>query len=154
MDVADILAPGRTHIGVDVQSRKRALEWISEQLAEHIPALRARDLFQALQARERLGSTGLGEGVAIPHCRIHHDRILGLFVRLARPIDFDAPDGEPVDLLFALLVPEGEAEAHLKVLSQLASAFSNEDLSARLRVAGSAEDLRAILIEGCTAQDG
>ncbi len=147
-DLANILSSACTAVDVEVHSRKRALEWISERLCDAHPELEARDVFSALQARERLGSTGLGEGVAIPHCRTSFNRITGVFVRLQSPIEFDAPDGHSVDLLFGLIVPETEANEHLKVLASLARAFADEQTTARLRAAATAVELRAILLEG------
>lgn len=147
-DLAKILSPAGTAVDVEVHSRKRALEWISERLCEEHPELDAREVFGALQARERLGSTGLGEGVAIPHCRTSFTSIGGVFVRLRTPIEFDAPDGQPVDLLFGLIVPETEANEHLKVLASLSRAFADEEITARMRAATNANELRAILLEG------
>lgn len=147
-DLANILSSAYTAIDVEVHSRKRALEWISERFCEQHPQLNARDIFSALQARERLGSTGLGEGIAIPHCRTTFNRITGVFVRLQSPIEFDAPDGQSVDLLFGLVVPESEENEHLKVLASLSRAFADEQTTARMRAASSAIELRAILLEG------
>lgn len=147
-DLANILTSACTAIDVEVHSRKRALEWISERLCKEHPELDARDVLSALQARERLGSTGLGEGIAIPHCRTSFNRITGVFVRLQSPIEFDAPDGQSVDLLFGLVVPESEANEHLKVLASLSRAFANERIAARMRTAANATELRAILLEG------
>lgn len=146
-DLATILSPACTAIGVDVHSRKRALEWISERMSQAYPTLDAREVFLAMQGRERLGSTGLGEGVAIPHCRNQHDRIVGAFVRLASGIDYDAPDDQPVDMLFALVVPESETNDHLKVLAALSRAFGDEQTVSRLRSAATPEALRSILLE-------
>ncbi len=147
-DLANILSTACTAVDVEVHSRKRALEWISERLCEAHPELDARDVFSALQARERLGSTGLGEGIAIPHCRTSFNQITGVFVRLQSPIEFDAPDGQAVDLLFGLIVPESEANEHLKVLASLSRAFTDEHTTVRLRAAATATELRAILLEG------
>lgn len=147
-DLANILSSSCTAVDVEVHSRKRALEWISEQLCKAHPQLDARSVFSALQARERLGSTGLGEGIAIPHCRTSFHRISGVFIRLQSPIEFDAPDGQAVDLLFGLIVPESEASEHLKVLASLSRAFTDEHTTARMRAASTADELRAILLEG------
>ncbi len=147
-DLAKILTSAGTAVDVEVHSRKRALEWLSERLCDEHPELDAREVFSALQARERLGSTGLGEGIAIPHCRTSFNRIAGVFVRLKSPIEFDAPDGKSVDLLFALIVPESEANEHLKVLASLSRAFADEAVTAHMRKAANAIELRAILLEG------
>ncbi len=136
-----------TAVDVDAHSRKRTLEWVSECAATQHPELTSDELFDALQARERLGSTGLGEGVAIPHCRMACREIIAVFVRLSQPIDFDAPDGEPVDLLFALIVPQEETDKHLTVLSQLSQVFSQPENLEALRRAPTAAALRDKLLE-------
>lgn len=152
-DLSTILPLSATAIDIEAASRKRALEWISERMSAANPGLDARETYSALQARERLGSTGLGEGVAIPHCRAVHQGISAVFVRLRNPIDFDAPDGEPVDLLVGLVVSEHEADEHLKVLSALAAAFSETRIQAELRAATTAAQMRDILLRGCMAAD-
>lgn len=132
-DITEILVPETTRTDVDAQSRKRAIEVASELLAEHHDDLSARALFDDLMGRERLGSTALGEGVAIPHCRSRCERIHGAFLRLAKPVDYDAPDAEPVDLLFVLVVPPEESSAHLDVLAVLARLFQDPENRRRLR---------------------
>jgi len=132
-DISRILARASTRNGALAQSRKRALEYASDLLAANHAELSARALFDGLMGRERLGSTALGEGVAIPHCRMECPRILGAFVRLEQPVDYDAPDGEPVDLLFVLVVPPSEQSAHLEVLATLARVFQDPDNRRRLR---------------------
>ena len=114
-------------------SRKKALEAASELLAERFPEFSARALFDELMNRERLGSTGLGEGVAIPHCRIPCKQIVGAFLKLEDPVDYDAIDDQPVDLLFVLVVPPLEATAHLDVLATLARVFESPESRRRLR---------------------
>ncbi|MCZ6852531.1 MAG: PTS sugar transporter subunit IIA, partial [Gammaproteobacteria bacterium] len=96
--------------------------------------------------RERLGSTGLGGGVAIPHCRIACDEINAAFLKLEEPIDYDAPDGQPVDLLFVLVVPPDETHAHLEVLANLARIFGEPDNRATLRRASSSTELYEALM--------
>ena len=96
--------------GVAVNSRKAVLEWVADRLAMVHPGISSRSLFNALMERERLGSTGLGAGVAVPHCRLDCPRLMGALLSLTRPVSFDAPDGEPVDLLFILIAPAGRAE--------------------------------------------
>lgn len=149
IELESILPLSRTAIDVDVHSRKRALEWISEKVSAEFPALDAREIYQALQARERLGSTGLGEGIAIPHCRAAHSRISAAFIRLASPVDFDSPDGAPVDLLVGLIVPESESHEHLTVLAALSTAFSEVSVQAALRSATTPAQMRDILLNGC-----
>ena len=122
-------------------SRKRALQLIAELLADE--EVSADRLFDELMARERLGSTGLGEGVAIPHCRIHAANMRAALVTLPEPVDFEASDGTPVDLLFVLAVPEDEQSAHLEALSALAGIFSQPDNRAQLRACNDDEALRS-----------
>lgn len=132
-DISRILDRASTRNDADAQSRKRALELASDLLAASHPELSARVLFDGLMNRERLGSTALGEGVAIPHCRINCSRIVGAFVKLAQPIDYDAPDGDPVDLLFVLVAPPDEPSAHLEVLAMLARVFQDPASRKQLR---------------------
>jgi nitrogen PTS system EIIA component len=137
VDISRILDRSSTRNDADAQSRKRALELASDLLAANHPDLSGRALFDGLMSRERLGSTALGEGVAIPHCRLDCPRILGAFVKLAQPVDYDAPDGEPVDLLFVLVVPPTEQSAHLEVLATLARVFQDPANRRRLRSSSS-----------------
>lgn len=132
-DITRILDPATTRSSVDAQSRKRAIEVASDLLASRHPDLSARALFDALMARERLGSTALGDGVAIPHCRAECGGIIGAFLHLQSPVEYDAPDGAPVDLLFVLVVPPDEATAHLEVLASLARLFQDPENRRRLR---------------------
>lgn len=145
--LARILDTRCTAVDVDVSSRKRALEWVGERVAQVHDELNADDIYDALQARERLGSTGLGEGVAIPHCRTNCADIIAVFARLEQAVDFDAPDDADVDLVFALIVPEEETSRHLTVLSQLSQVFSEPRNLSALRSAATAEDLRDQLLE-------
>ena len=140
IDIRSILEPHCTRANVDANSRKRLLQLASDLLAEQYD-LSARTLFDELMSRERLGSTGLGEGVAIPHCRIPCSRIHGACLKLGRPVDYDAIDGQPVDLLFILLVPPEENTAHLQVLAELARVFADADNRANLRATKTDEEL-------------
>ena len=134
MNVTDLLMPDRVSCREDVGSKKRLLEYVSELLANSSPELSQNEIFNALINREKLGSTGLGKGVAIPHGRIASlERPVCAFVTLASPVDFDATDGQPVDLIFTLLVPEDSTEEHLQVLSTIAEIFSNARISMALR---------------------
>ena len=126
--VAKILSP--SHVAVDLQasSKKRLFEQAG-LLFENQDAVARSVVFDSLFARERLGSTGLGQGVAIPHGRIKGLKdALCAFFRLAQPVPFDAPDGNPVNLVFVLLVPEKATEKHLQILSELAQMFSDKVL--------------------------
>jgi PTS system nitrogen regulatory IIA component len=134
MNITDLLMPDRVSCRDDLGSKKRLLEYVSELLAGSSPELRQNEIFDALINREKLGSTGLGKGVAIPHGRIASlERPVCAFVRLATPVDFDATDRQPVDLIFTLLVPEDSTEEHLQVLSTIAEIFSNAGISMALR---------------------
>ena len=134
MNITDLLMPDRVSCRDDLGSKKRLLEYVSELLAGSSPELTQNEIFDALINREKLGSTGLGKGVAIPHGRMASlERPVCAFVKLATPVDFDATDGQPVDLVFALLVPENSTEEHLQVLSTIAEIFSNQGISMALR---------------------
>ena len=146
LDIRTILTPECTRAHVDAQSRKRVLEIAAEIIAARHEGLSARVLFDELMSRERLGSTGLGEGVAVPHCRIACPRMLSAFIRLDQPVDYDAIDDRPVDMLFVLVVPTGETAAHLDVLAALARLFSEEDNRRRLRAQPTDAALYAELI--------
>jgi PTS system nitrogen regulatory IIA component len=134
MNITDLLVPDRVSCRENVGSKKRLLEYVSELLAKSSPELSQNEIFNALINREKLGSTGLGNGVAIPHGRIASlERPVCAFIKLASPMDFDATDGQPVDLIFTLLVPEDSTEEHLQVLSTIAEIFSNAGISMALR---------------------
>ncbi len=142
MDIQSIITPGRTLCGIEGISKKRALEILANTIAEDVPDIDADDLFRRLIARERLGSTGIGQGIAIPHCRIDtSDGTLGALITLKEPIDFDAIDSEPVDVLFAMLVPEQAGDEHLRTLASLASSLNEADYRKRLREAKTDREL-------------
>ena len=141
-----ILQLGYVFTDVAATSKKKALQDIAEMISQRVPDLTADDIFDNLISRERLGSTGFGNGVAIPHCRIKdYDRIIGAFFRLKDPINFDAVDKQPVNLLFVLLVPEAEKTAHLEILSMLAEKFSNDTIRHKLATLDK-EDIYQLLI--------
>ena len=136
MLISDLLSPERICCDVHSSSKKRLLELISIELARNSDQLSQREIFESLCARERLGSTGLGRGVAIPHGRVKGtNHVEASFFRLSKPLSFDAADGEPVDLLFALAVPEDCGQDHLKLLAHLAELFSDPELLEDLRSA-------------------
>lgn len=142
MNVVDILSIDRTFIGVEGASKKRVLENTAGLIAQLCPEFEAGELFDNLIARERLGSTAIGRGIAIPHSRANHcQQPVGCLLKLAEAVDFDALDNEPVDLLFVLLVPQEATDDHLKLLSQIAERFSDAGLRDSLRHADSAEAL-------------
>lgn len=134
MNIADIVAPERVRLAEDVQSKKRALEQLAEILTQGTPYLTAGDIFNGLIAREKLGSTGVGDGVAIPHARMKGtDDCIGAFMRLPQPVNFESNDDQPVDLIFGLIVPEQSTEEHLNLLRRLAEMFSEEQTLVDLR---------------------
>lgn len=146
MLISDLLSPERIRCDVKSSSKKRLLEIISEELARNSDAFTQREIFESLCARERLGSTGLGKGVAIPHGRVKGSRhVEACFIRLKKPLPFDAADGQPVDLLFCLAVPEDCGEDHLKLLAQVAELFSDPELLQELREAESPSRLMHLL---------
>ncbi len=148
MTLQSILPPERTLFAVPGGSKKRVLEFFSTFIAQNTPSLDSQEVFSRLIGRERLGSTGIGNGVAIPHARSPHCKspIAG-FLKLQEPIDFDAVDGEPVDLVFVLLVPEEADDTHLTLLAQVASVMNDGDTRARLRKSDSQHQLYASLTE-------
>ena len=146
MHLLDLLTPARVRTDAIVSGRKRLLERLSALLAEGATGEDERAIFDTLCGRERLGSTALGHGVAIPHARSGKAlTAAGAFLRLAEPIEFGAPDGEPVDLVFAVVVPEHFAQQHLLLLAQLAEMFGDGDFRAELRRAPDSAALYALL---------
>ncbi len=142
MQIKTILAPQRTQHGVQGGSKKRVLEQLAQTIAQDLGSLDARDLLRSLIARERLGSTGIGHGIAIPHCRVKHcTATTGALITLRTPIEYDAIDGKPVDILFALLVPEEANDEHLQTLASLAGAFSEPSYRQALRQASNSQML-------------
>jgi len=143
--VAKLLTPADVVLDMQVSSKKRLFEQVG-LLFENQHGIARGVVFESLFARERLGSTGLGQGVAIPHGRIKGLKdALGAFVRLSQPVAFDAPDGKPVNLVFALLVPEHATEKHLEILSELAQMFSDRALRDALAGAADAAALHQII---------
>jgi len=139
--IAKLLPPSNILVDLDVTSKKRMFEQAG-LLFENNQGVARSLVFDSLFARERLGSTGLGQGVAIPHGRIKGlKEAIGAFVRLAQPVPFDAPDGKPVSLVFLLLVPEQATEQHLQILSELAQMLSDRDLREKLSTDADADAL-------------
>ncbi len=148
MQISEILTPSRIAGNVDVTSKKGVLELLANLIADDTPDLTQTEIFDSLCARERLGSTGLGHGVAIPHGRLRGSKqTLGAFIQLNEGVDYDAVDQQPVDLLFALLVPEASTDEHLQVLARLAEMFSDTELVTKLRQGGSNTALYELLKE-------
>lgn len=147
MNVLNLLSRERVLCGAQAGSKKRALELASKLVAETLSnPLSQGEVFDSLVARERLGSTGLGRGVAIPHGRLAALTEPSLaVVQLAHAVDYDASDREPVDLLFALLVPKDATEEHLQILGQIAEMLHEPALRDALRTAPSSQALIALV---------
>lgn len=143
--IAKILPPGNVIAELDVGSKKRAFEQIGQLLEEQLQLGKGK-IFDSLFAREKLGSTGLGHGVAIPHGRIRGlKETVGAFAHLKQPIPFDAPDGAPVSLIFVLLVPEQATDLHLQILGELAHLFSDRELRGHLNACYDRDQLHQLL---------
>jgi PTS system nitrogen regulatory IIA component len=145
--VSSLLKRENVFGSLDVASKKRLFELVGQafQSSEAVPA---KDVFESLASRERLGCTGLGHGIAIPHGRIKGLKETACaFVRTAQPIDFDAPDSVPVDLLFILLAPEAATDLHLQILAELAQMFSEKEMRDKLRAAQDADSLFKLIRE-------
>ncbi|PVZ71924.1 PTS IIA-like nitrogen regulatory protein PtsN [Pelagibaculum spongiae] len=148
MQLIDILTPQRTRCGVTGVSKKRVLHLVSEVLAETRPEIDALNVFDHLTKREKLSSTGLGNGVAIPHGRCDCiEDILAVLIKTDDPIDFDSPDRKPVDLIFALLVPTQACDEHLQALSALAQLLDSEQTRQKLRAASDSKELYRLVCE-------
>ena len=132
-------------------SKKRVFERAAEAMGAALN-LSSETIYRALLAREKLGSTAIGEGIAIPHCRINDCAVAaGCLVTLQEPIDFGSADGQDVDIIFVLLVPEEATEAHLKLLAALARSFSNAEVRDRVRQTQDPEALKQLLVSGDAA---
>lgn len=142
MQVSELLDLDRVSCNHHAASKKRVLEQLSQLIADSQTDLSAAQVFDSLISRERLGSTGLGRGVAIPHGRVKsNNQTIAAVVKLQEGVDYDAVDNNPVDIFFALLVPEESTEEHLQLLSQLAEMFSDKEFVARLRQSPDARSL-------------
>lgn len=145
MPVPDIIAEGGIIPALRVDSKKHLLQELAARAAR-LTGRDAAEIFQTLSDRERLGSTGAGNGIAIPHGKLARlDRVVGLFARLDRAIDFDSIDGQPVDLVFTLLAPEGAGADHLKALSRIARLTRDQANVQKLRAARDEASLKALL---------
>ncbi len=146
MKLSEILGADRVTLGTAATSKKKTLEELSNLLAKNSGGLSVGVVLTSLSGREKLGSTGLGHGVAIPHGRVAGiSGSIGAFMRLKHPVDYDAHDGNPVDLVFGLLVPQSATETHLKHLAAIAEMFSDEDFCTKLRAAADEHALYTLL---------
>ena len=148
MQLSEIINVNRIKKGVDVLSKKRALEELSNLITLDQTQLNSNEIFDSLISRERLGSTGIGHGIAIPHGRIKNcQQITGALIQLNQGVDFDAMDNQPVDIMFALIVPEESTDEHLQVLALLASMFNDENFRQKLRQSQSEDETYQLLTE-------
>ncbi len=147
MQLSDLISTDGVVPSLKVSSKKQALQELA-QLAGRVTGLSSRDVFETLLQRERLGSTGLGHGIAIPHGKLPGlDRLHGIFARLDTPIEFDALDGQKVDLIFLLLAPESAGADHLKALARVSRMLRDGSVATKLRGSDERTALYAILTE-------
>ncbi len=145
MKISDIMSVDSVMLSVKAKNKRALLQEIST-FASSITKVDDRIIFDALLERENLGSTGFGGGVALPHGRLAElKKVYGFFIKLATPIDFDAIDGKPVDMLFLLLSPESSGADHLTALAQISRVLKNNSLVNKLREAERKEEIHALL---------
>ena len=151
MEIADLVSVDGVVADLKVSSKKQALQELSQRAAA-LTGLHERAIFDTLLERERLGTTGVGVGIAIPHGKLPElDRLHGLFARLAEPIDFEAIDEQPVDLIFLLLAPESAGADHLKALARVSRLLRDKTVCDKLRGSETAEAIYALLTESATS---
>lgn len=144
-----VLTTERVFTGTFGASKKRVLQTLAERLASAVPGVTELDLFDQLIARERLGSTGLGQGIALPHCRLANiDRPVAALVKLDEAVDFESPDRQPVDLMFALVVPETATDEHLQLLAAVVERFNDTDTVSALRDSRDPDELYRLFFKG------
>ena len=145
MPLSDLVAPNAIIPALRVNGKKQTLQEVAARAAE-LTGQNERTIFEILVQREKLGSTGVGNGIAIPHGKLAKlDKLFGLFARLERPIDFEALDGQPVDLVFLLLAPEGAGADHLRALARVARLLRDPEVARKLRESRDSEALYAVL---------
>jgi PTS system nitrogen regulatory IIA component len=145
MPTTDLVSPNAIIPAMKVNGKKQALQEIAAKAAE-LTGQNEKAILEILLQREKLGSTGVGNGVAIPHGKLQKlGNVFGLFARLERPIDFEALDGQPVDLVFLLLAPEGAGADHLKALARVARLLRDPEVARKLRASNGAEAIYAVL---------
>lgn len=134
MQIESLLTVKRTRCSLSATGKRGALELLAKVIAEDLPDLDADDLLRRFQARERLGSTGIGHGIAIPHCRVSNiSDAVGALITLTQPVSYESIDSEPVDILFAMLVPDEAHNTHLQNLAALAGALAKSEFRQQLR---------------------
>mgnify|MGYP003887571761 CR=1 FL=1 len=153
MDLTDLLTKDAVITGLKAKSKKQAIQEMSSKAAV-LTGLTEREVFDTLLQRERLGSTGVGHGIAIPHGKLTRlDHLVGLFAKLDKPIDFDALDDEPVDLVFLLLAPEGAGADHLKALARIARQLRDSTVTQGLRKAQDSAEIYELLTQSVTSSN-
>lgn len=151
MEIADLIGPTSVIADLRATSKKQALQELAERAAQ-ITGLHERQIFDVLLERERLGTTGVGNGIAIPHGKLAGlKKLHGVFARLSTPIDFEAIDERPVDLIFLLLAPETAGADHLKALARVSRLLRDQSICEKLRKTDSADALYILLTEGNAA---
>lgn len=147
MDLSDLIVPDAILPALKANSKKQVLQIMSEKAAS-LTGLDERDIFNTIIEREKLGSTGVGNGIAIPHGKLKNiDKITGVFARLETPVDFESLDDQPVDLVFLLIAPENAGADHLKALSRIARVLRSSDMVAKLRNNYEAQALYSFLTD-------
>jgi PTS system nitrogen regulatory IIA component len=145
MDLSDLIEPQAIMPALKANSKKQLLQMLAEKAAS-ITGIPEREIFDTILQRERLGSTGVGNGIAIPHGKlVGVKHITGIFARLEQPVDFEALDDQPVDLVFLLLAPEGAGADHLKALSRIARVLRDKDMVTKIRGTRDAAAVHALL---------
>ncbi len=152
MLLEQIIKPDSVLCNAQARSKKHCLEILSELLVRSVPKINSEDIFERLVERERLGCTSLDQGVAFPHCRVEglHTTIAAL-IRLSEPVDFDSPDGELVDLVFGLMVPEEINESHQANVRSIADLLGDQTLRQKMRDATTSNELYDSLIDSSVA---
>lgn len=149
MSLQQIIKSDGVLCNATARSKKHCLEILSELLIRNLPDIASDDIFECLISRERLGCTGLDKGAAFPHCRAEGiDESVAVLIKLSEPVDFDAPDGEPVDLVFGMILPSEVDDSHRASISLVTQVLADEGLRARLREMNSSKDLYEALING------
>lgn len=147
MEIADLVAPNAVLAGLKASGKKQALQEVGHKVAE-VYGLDSGAVIDGLLAREKLGSTAMGSGVAIPHARLAGVKsIIGLFVQLSKPVEFEAADGQDVDLMFVLLAPDEAGADHLRALARVSRLLRNPATCEKLRASDNADVLYALLTE-------
>ncbi|GJE25503.1 PTS IIA-like nitrogen regulatory protein PtsN [Methylobacterium organophilum] len=153
MPILEFLQPDAVIPNLRARTKKQVLQDLSAQAAQRLPELDEREVFETLLQRERLGSTGIGDGVAIPHGKLAKlNRMFGMVARLDRPVDFEALDAQPVDVAFLLLAPESAGADHLKALAQVARVLREPGMLQRIRNARDESALFALLTHNAASQ--